>query len=85
MPHSPTTQERLYFVYKSMKPLTQKLGERLKQIRQKKGMSQGDIARILKVHRSYIGGIERGVRNPTIKNVEKIAKALGVPAVDLFS
>lgn len=61
-----------------MKPLTQKLGERLKQIRTKKGMSQGDIARALKVHRSYIGGIERGIRNPTIKNVEKIARALGV-------
>jgi transcriptional regulator with XRE-family HTH domain len=67
-----------------MKPLTQKLGERLKQIRQRKGMSQGDIARILKVHRSYIGGIERGVRNPTIKNVEKIAKALKVSASELF-
>jgi len=61
-----------------MKPLTQKLGERLKQIRTKKGMSQGDIARALKVHRSYIGGIERGTRNPTIKNIEKIARALGV-------
>lgn len=61
-----------------MKPLTQKLGERLKQIRTKKGMSQGDIAQALKVHRSYIGGIERGIRNPTIKNVEKIARALGV-------
>ena len=47
-------------------------------MRQEKGMSQGDIARKLGVHRSYISGIERGVRNPTIKNIEKIATALGV-------
>ncbi len=61
-----------------MKTLNKKLGERLKEVRLKKDMSQGDIARKLGVHRSYISGIERGVRNPTIKNIEKIAAALGV-------
>jgi transcriptional regulator with XRE-family HTH domain len=61
-----------------MKSLNKKLGERLKKLRQEKGMSQGDIARKLGVHRSYISGIERGVRNPTVKNVERIAEALGV-------
>lgn len=61
-----------------MKSLNKKLGERLKIVRQEKGMSQGDVARKLGVHRSYISGIERGIRNPTVKNVEKIAEALGV-------
>ena len=61
-----------------MKSLNKKLCERLKKIRHEKGMSQGDIARKLGVHRSYISGIERGVRNPTVKNVERIAVALGV-------
>jgi len=61
-----------------MKSLNKKLGERLKKLRQEKGMSQGDIARKLGVHRSYISGIERGVRNPTVKNVERIAEALSV-------
>ena len=61
-----------------MKSLNKKLGERLKKLRQEKGMSQGDIARKLGVHRSYISRIERGVRNPTVKNVERIAEALGV-------
>ena len=61
-----------------MKSLNKKLGERLKKLRQEKGMSQGDIARKLGVHRCYISGIERGVRNPTVKNVERIAEALGV-------
>ena len=61
-----------------MKSLNRKLGERLKKIRQGKGMSQGDIAKKLGVHRSYISGIERGVRNPTVKNVERIAEALDI-------
>ena len=41
-------------------------------------MSQGDIARALGVHRSYISGLERGVRNPTLLNIGRLAKAVGV-------
>ena len=41
-------------------------------------MSQGDLAKILGVHPTYISGIERGVRNMALKNIEKLAKALGV-------
>lgn len=67
-----------------MKSLNKKLGERLREIRLEKGLSQGDIARELGVHRSYISGIERGVRNPTVKNVEKIAKSLGVSPYTLL-
>ena len=67
-----------------MKSLNRKLGERLKKIRLEKGMSQGDIAKKLGVHRSYISGIERGIRNPTVKNVEKLADALGVDVSELF-
>ncbi len=33
---------------------------------------------------SYLGGIERGIRNPTLKNIEKIAKGLKVPPSELF-
>ena len=67
-----------------MKPLNRKLGEKLKEIRTEKGMSQGDIAKKLSVHRSYISGIERGIRNPTVKNVERLADALGVDVSKLF-
>jgi len=63
--------------YASMS-LTKRLGQKIKEVRLKKGLSQGDIAKVLGVHRSYISGIERGVRNPTVKNVERIADALGV-------
>jgi len=55
-----------------------KFGKKLKEVRLKKGLSQGDVARILGVHRSYISGLERGARNPSLLTVQKIAKALGV-------
>lgn len=61
-----------------MKPLVKRVGERLRNIRTEKGLSQGDIAKALKVHRSYISGIERGIRNPTIKNIERLAKVLKI-------
>lgn len=59
-------------------------GERVRRIRTQKGMSQEELARLAKIDRTYIGGIERGERNAGIKNVWRIADALGVPAVDLF-
>lgn len=68
-----------------MKPLTKKLGEQLRRIRIQKGMSQGDVAKKLGVHRSYISGIERGIRNPTVKNLERLADALSVDPRNLLS
>ena len=50
----------------------------MKEIRLQKGVSQGKLARTLRVHPTYISQIERGARNVSIKNVEKIARALGV-------
>lgn len=55
-----------------------KFGKKLREVRLKKDLSQGDVARILGVHRSYISGLERGVRNPSLLTVQKVAKALGV-------
>ena len=66
------------------KTISKKLGQRLKELRSQKKMSQGDIARALGVHRAYISGIERGVRNPTLANIERIARALGVEVSKLL-
>lgn len=60
------------------KNIAKTFGKNLKMIRGEKQMSQGDIARALGVHRSYISGLERGVRNPTLTNIERIARALNV-------
>ena len=66
------------------KTISTKLGNNLKRIRTKRGMSQGDISRSLKMDRAYISGIENGKRNPTLSNIEKIAKTLGVSASELL-
>ena len=55
-----------------------KFGKKVKAIRLKKDMSQGDLAKVLGVHSTYISQIERGVRNMSLKNIERLAKALKV-------
>ena len=59
-------------------------GKKLREVRLKKRLSQGDVARILGVHRSYISGLERGRRNPSLLTVHKVAKALSVPTDELL-
>jgi len=66
-----------------MKSEQVKLGKNLKRIRTQKGISQGDIARALKVGRSFITNIENGKTNSTLATIAKIAKTLGVPIKDL--
>jgi len=59
-------------------------GKRVKEIRLQKNMSQADLAKVLGLHPTYISGIERGVRNMALKNIEKLAKALNVPIQELI-
>lgn len=58
--------------------ISKKLGENIKKIRTKKGMSQGDICRALDMDRGYMSAIENGKKNITIQQVERLAQALGV-------
>jgi len=62
----------------------QRLGQNLRRLRERKGWSQEEFADEASIHRTYVSGLERGVRNPTIRVVEKLAKALGVHAGQLF-
>ena len=62
----------------------QRFGERIRSYRRKKGISQEKLAEISGLHRTYIGSIERGEQNISLKNIVKIARALGVPAVELL-
>ena len=61
-----------------------KLGLNLKRIRTQKGISQGDIARDLKVSRGFISTIENGKTNPTLATIAKLAKAVGVSVENLL-
>jgi transcriptional regulator with XRE-family HTH domain len=67
-----------------MTDISARFGKRVKEIRLRKGLSQGGLAKILGVHPTYISGIERGVRNMALKNIERLAKALGVPIEELM-
>lgn len=49
------------------------------------GLSQEELAFKSGMHRTYLGAIERGERNPSLKNIVAIAKALGVTLSQLFS
>lgn len=66
-----------------MSTISIKFGKKVKVIRLKNEMSQADLAKLLDVHVTYISGIERGIRNMSLKNIDKLAKVLGVPVRDL--
>ena len=59
-------------------------GERVRELRKQKALSQEALALACDLDRTYIGGVERGERNISIINIYKIAEALGVDAKELF-
>ena len=64
--------------------IKQKLGARIKDLRIKQGFSQEELAGKCDLHRTYISDIERGERNVSIENVERIAKALDIDPSELL-
>ena len=58
--------------------ISKRLGDNIKKIRTRKGMSQGDICRVLDMDRGYMSAIENGKKNITISQLERLAQALGV-------
>ena len=68
----------------SMQKTVEKFGKKVREIRLEKKLSQGKLAKILGVHPTYISGIERGLRNPSLITLEKVAKALDVKIDELI-
>jgi transcriptional regulator with XRE-family HTH domain len=64
--------------------LQRTLGENLRRFRQARGLSQESLADLIGVHRTYLGGVERGERNLTLKSVERIAESLGLEPMSLL-
>lgn len=60
------------------------LGTRIRELRQERAWSQEYLAELAGIHRTYMWGIERGVRNPSLRHLAHIADALGVSIADLF-
>ena len=67
------------------KDTVSKLGTKIRIERQKAKISQEKLAELSNLNRNFIGMIERGETNVTIKNVENIANALKLPIQELFN
>lgn len=65
-------------------PLLAKFGHHLRELRLKRGLSQEQLGMIADLDRTYISGIERGVRNVSLTNIFRIANGLDIPAAELF-
>ena len=62
-----------------------KIGSRIRQLRQEKHLSQEAFADLCELDRTYISSIEKGKRNVSIINLEKIANALNISLSTLFT
>jgi transcriptional regulator with XRE-family HTH domain len=70
--HRKITKARLAFAYN------------LRRARTAKGLSQEDLAELAGLHRTYVGSVERGERNISIDNIERLAAALGTTGSELL-
>ncbi len=64
--------------------ICKRVGANIRQLREAKDWSQEELADQAGFHRTYISGVERGIRNPTIIVLERIAKALKVNTAELL-
>lgn len=64
--------------------LQRTVGRNLRAYRSARGLSQEAFADVLDVHRTYMGGLERGERNLTLKSLERLAERLELDPIDLL-
>ena len=64
--------------------ITEKVGSRIKELRRALELSQEKLALKAEVDRTYLAGVEQGKRNPSIKSLEKILKAIEVSFGEFF-
>lgn len=69
---------------KRFEAVAKALGNRIRSLRKGRGWSQEHLADEANMHRTYLWGIERGVRNPSLRHLAQIADALEVSVASLF-
>jgi transcriptional regulator with XRE-family HTH domain len=67
-----------------MKRARNQFSHALRKLRAERGWSQEELAERSGLHRTYVSGIERGTRNVSLDNLERIANAFGLPVSSLF-
>lgn len=65
--------------------INQRFGKAIRRRRRELDLSQEKLAERAELHRTYISGIERGKINPSLENIEKLAKALEISIASLFA
>lgn len=65
--------------------ITEQFGRRVRYFRKLRNLSQDELAELCELHRTYIGSVERGERNITLLNANKIANALSVSLAELVT
>tara|TARA_R110002126_G_scaffold38988_2_gene115975 strand:+ start:3770 stop:3967 length:198 start_codon:yes stop_codon:yes gene_type:complete len=61
-----------------------RFGQRVRELRKEQGYSQEKFAYAYELDRTYAGGIERGERNLSLRNIERIAKTLDISLAELM-
>ena len=61
----------------------ERVGLNLQRLRRQRGLSQEELADLANIHQTYLSGVERGKRNPTVTVLQRIAQALGADIEDL--
>ncbi|UPJ47667.1 helix-turn-helix transcriptional regulator [Bradyrhizobium sp. 200] len=64
--------------------LRDRVGSNIQRLRREKRLSQEELADRAGIHQTYLSGVEGGKRNPSVLVLDRISKALGVDAVELF-
>ena len=77
-------REQLRSVMADKISVTDKFGARLRTLRKERGLSQEKLAELSGLDRTYISGIERGIRNVALRNIEALAQALDLSISELF-
>lgn len=67
-----------------MSDIAKTIGQRIRNYRTQKGLSQDKLAELAGVHPTYIGQLERGEKNATLESIERITSALKISLSDLF-
>jgi transcriptional regulator with XRE-family HTH domain len=64
--------------------IAKRFGARIRELREQQGLSQESLAERAGLDRTYVSGVERGVRNPTLSTIHRLAAGLSLPVVTLF-